>query len=257
MNMLTLKRVTRHFGGLAAVNEISFETESGQVTGLIGPNGAGKTTLLNLISGLDQPTSGEIHFMNQPIHKLAPHKINQLGIARTYQNIRLFAEMTVLDNIIVGMHTQGKAGLLDAALMLPNYRAEEKRLREQALHLTQRLGLEKFKDTPADALSYGDQRRVEIARALATHPKFLLLDEPAAGMNDAETARLGELIISLSDEGLTVLVIEHDMPFIAQVCDHVVVLNFGEVIARGTVNEIKSNPLVVAAYLGAEEAADA
>ncbi len=257
MNMLALKRVPRHFGGLAAVNEISFEAESGQVTGLIGPNGAGKTTLLNLISGLDQPTSGEIHFLSQPIHKLPPHKINQLGIARTYQNIRLFAEMTVLDNIIVGMHTQGKASLLDAALMLPGYRAEEKRLREQALQLTQRLGLEKFKDTPADALSYGDQRRVEIARALATHPKFLLLDEPAAGMNDAETARLGELILSLAKEGLTVLVIEHDMPFIAQVCDHVVALNFGEVIARGTMDEIKANPLVVAAYLGEEESANA
>ena len=140
MNMLTLNRVTRHFGGLAAVNEVSFEAESGQITGLIGPNGAGKTTLLNLISGLDQPTSGEIHFMNQPIHKLPPHKINQLGIARTYQNIRLFAEMSVLDNIIVGMHTQGRAGLLDAALMLPTYRAEEKRLREQALQLTRTAG---------------------------------------------------------------------------------------------------------------------
>lgn len=257
MTMLTLSRVSRNFGGLAAVSDVSFEAESGQVTGLIGPNGAGKTTLLNLISGLDQPTGGDIRFMDQPIQKLPPHKINQLGVARTYQNIRLFAEMSVLDNIIVGMHTQGKSGLLSAALALPSYRAEEKRLRAQALQLTARLGLEKFSDTPADALSYGDQRRVEIARALATHPKLLLLDEPTAGMNAAETARLGELILSLRAEGLTVLVIEHDMTFIAQVCDHVVVLNFGQVIARGTVGAVKSDPLVVTAYLGAEEAADA
>ena len=257
MTTLTLNHVSRYFGGLAAVNDVSFEAESGQVTGLIGPNGAGKTTLLNLISGLDQPTSGEIRFMDQSIEKLPPHKINQLGIARTYQNIRLFAEMSVLDNIIVGMHTQGKAGLLSAALMLPSYRAEEKHLREQALKLIKRLGLEDFGDTSADNLSYGDQRRVEIARALATHPKLLLLDEPTAGMNAAETERLGELILSLHHEGLTVLVIEHDMAFIAQVCDHVVALNFGEVIARGTVNAVNSDPVVVAAYLGAEEAADA
>jgi branched-chain amino acid transport system ATP-binding protein len=224
---------------------------------LIGPNGAGKTTLLNLISGLDQPTSGEIHFMDRTIQQLPPHKINQLGIARTYQNIRLFAEMSVLDNIIVGMHTQGKAGLLSAALTLPSYRAEEKHLREQALKLITRFGLEDFTNTPADDLSYGDQRRVEIARALATHPKLLLLDEPTAGMNAAETEQLGQLILSLHHEGLTVLVIEHDMKFIVQVCDHVVVLNFGEVIARGTVNAVRSAPIVVAAYLGTEEAADA
>jgi branched-chain amino acid transport system ATP-binding protein len=255
MTVLTLNHVSRFFGGLAAVNDVSFEAESGHVTGLIGPNGAGKTTLLNLISGLDQPTSGEIQFMGQPIQKLSPHKINQLGIARTYQNIRLFAEMSVLDNIIVGMHTQGKAGLLSAALMQPDYRAEEKRLREQALKLIKRLGLEKFSDTPADDLSYGDQRRVEIARALATHPKLLLLDEPTAGMNAAETEQLGELILNLHHEGLTVLVIEHDMTFIAQVCDHVVVLDFGEVIARGTVEAVKADPIVVAAYLGTEEAA--
>jgi branched-chain amino acid transport system ATP-binding protein len=251
--MLKLSNVSRHFGGLAAVNDVSFDVESGQVVGLIGPNGAGKTTLLNLISGLDQATSGEIQFDGQFIQKLPPHKINQLGIARTYQNIRLFAEMSVRENIIVGMHTQGKAGLVSATLMTPAYRAEEKHLREQADILAARLGLDLFADSPADALSYGDQRRVEIARALATHPKLILLDEPTAGMNAAETARLGELILSLRDEGLTVLVIEHDMTFISQVCDRVIVLNFGEVIASGTVQEIKANPLVIEAYLGAEE----
>jgi branched-chain amino acid transport system ATP-binding protein len=251
--MLKLSNVSRHFGGLAAVNDVSFDVEAGQVVGLIGPNGAGKTTLLNLVSGLDQVTHGEIQFNGQFIHKLPPHKINQLGIARTYQNIRLFAEMSVRENIIVGMHTQGKAGLVSATLMLPAYRAEEKHLREQADILTARLGLDAFKDSPADALSYGDQRRVEIARALATHPKLILLDEPTAGMNAAETARLGELILSLRAEGLTVLVIEHDMTFISQVCDRVIVLNFGEVIASGTTEEVKTNPLVIEAYLGAEE----
>jgi branched-chain amino acid transport system ATP-binding protein len=254
--MLKLNGVSRQFGGLAAVSQVSFSVEAGQVVGLIGPNGAGKTTLLNLISGLDQVTSGEIQFNEKPIHKLPPHKINQLGIARTYQNIRLFAEMSVRENLIVGMHTQGRAGLVSATLLTPAYRAEERRLREQAEQLIRRLGLEAFGDAPADALSYGDQRRVEMARALATHPKLLLLDEPTAGMNAAETARLGELILGLRAEGLTVLVIEHDMTFISQVCDQVIVLNFGEVIARGTTAEIKANPLVVEAYLGAE-AADA
>ena len=251
--MLKLNNVSRHFGGLAAVNKVSFDVEAGQVVGLIGPNGAGKTTLLNLISGLDQVTHGDIQFNGQFIHKLPPHKINQLGIARTYQNIRLFAEMSVRENIIVGMHTQGKAGLLSATLMMPAYRAEEKHLREQADVLAVRLGLDAFADSPADALSYGDQRRVEIARALATHPKLILLDEPTAGMNAAETERLGDLILSLRDEGLTVLVIEHDMTFISQVCDHVIVLNFGEVIASGTTEAVKTNPLVIEAYLGAEE----
>lgn len=254
--MLKLNGVSRYFGGLAAVTDVSFLVEAGQVVGLIGPNGAGKTTLLNLISGLDQASGGDIQFNGQFIHKLPPHKINQLGIARTYQNIRLFAEMSVRENIIVGMHTQGRAGLLSATLMTPAYRAEERKLREQADGLIERLGLDAFGDSPADALSYGDQRRVEIARALATHPRLLLLDEPTAGMNAAETARLGELILSLRDEGLTVLVIEHDMTFISQVCDQVIVLNFGEVIARGTTEAVKADPLVVEAYLGAE-AADA
>lgn len=251
--MLRLKNITRQFGGLTAISQVSFSVNAGQVTGLIGPNGAGKTTLLNLISGLDQPSSGEIHFMQRPIQQLPPHKINQLGIARTYQNIRLFAEMSVLENIIVGMHAQGRAGLLSATLMLPAYRAEERRLRQDAARLIERLGLEAFANAPADALSYGDQRRVEIARALATHPSLLLLDEPTAGMNAAETARLGNLILSLRAEGLTVLVIEHDMTFIAQVCDQVVVLNFGEVIAQGTVEAVRANPLVIDAYLGVEE----
>jgi branched-chain amino acid transport system ATP-binding protein len=255
--MLQLDRVSRSFGGLTAVNDVSFEMKAGQIMGLIGPNGAGKTTLLNLISGLDQPTSGSIRFNGQPIHDRPPHVINQLGIARTYQNIRLFAEMSVLDNVIVGTHTQGRAGLLNAVLLLPSYRSEERRLRALAQQLLARLGVQQFEQTPADALSYGDQRRVELARALATHPKLLLLDEPTAGMNATETARLGELILSLRAEGLSILVIEHDMAFISQVCDEVIVLNFGQVIARGMPDQIKTDQVVVEAYLGAAESVDA
>lgn len=251
--LLELENITRLFGGLRAVHNVRFDVARGQIFGLIGPNGAGKTTLLNLISGLDQPTQGMIRFDGKKIDHLPPHQVNQLGIARTYQNIRLFTGMSVLDNIIVGMHTQGKASLLAATLMLPSYRAEEKRLREEAHALLQRLNMDSFASVAADTLSYGDQRRVEIARALATHPQLLLLDEPAAGMNHAERAHLGELILALRAEGLTVLVIEHDMAFINQVCDEVVVLNFGEVIARGPLDELKANPLVVQAYLGAEE----
>jgi branched-chain amino acid transport system ATP-binding protein len=255
--MLALNQVSRHFGGLAAVNNVSFEVQSGQIIGLIGPNGAGKTTLLNLVSGLDQATHGEIHFNGKPIHHLMPHQINKLGIARTYQNIRLFAEMTVLENVIVGMHTRGKATLLNAMLMLPSYWAEEKWLRAESQKLIDRLGLSEYSKMPAAALSYGAQRRVEIARALATHPHLLLLDEPTAGMNAAETARLGEFILNLRAEGLTVLVIEHDMAFITQVCDQVVVLNFGELIAHGSPDQIKVDPVVVEAYLGVEETANA
>ena len=250
--MLELDQVSRHFGGLSAVNNISFKVQSGQIIGLIGPNGAGKTTLLNLISGLDRPTHGTVNFIGKPIHHLVPHRINRLGIARTYQNIRLFADMTVIENVIVGMHTQGKASLLNAMLMLPSYWAEEKWLRAEAQKLIDRLGLSEFSRSPAAGLSYGAQRRVEIARALATHPRLLLLDEPAAGMNAIETAILGEFILSLRTEGLTVLVIEHDMAFITQVCDQVMVLNFGELIARGTPDQIKADPVVVEAYLGAQ-----
>ena len=258
--MLKLNHLSRHFGGLAAVNQVSLEVQKGQIVGLIGPNGAGKTTLLNLISGLDKPSNGSIELNGHPIHHLPPHTINRLGIARTYQNIRLFAEMSVVENILAGMHNQGKTNLFSAMFMLPAYRSEERRLRLQAHNLLERLGLNGGKITrsaQAISLSYGDQRRVEIARALATQPQLLLLDEPTAGMNAIETSRLGDLILSLREEGLTVLVIEHDMAFSAQICDQVVVLNFGERIAGGTVEQIKANPLVIDAYLGLEENRDA
>ena len=251
--MLNVEQVTRQFGGLAAVSNVSFGLEPGQIVGLIGPNGAGKTTLLNLISGLDQATGGIIRFKEHEIQHRSAHLISRLGIARTYQNIRLFAGMSVLENVVIGTHTRGRATLLEALLMLPHYRREERDLRDLARGLVERLGLGAFAATPADSLSYGDQRRVELARALATNPSLLLLDEPTAGMNAAETEHLGELVLALRKQGLTVLVVEHDMTFISQVCDRVVVLNFGQVIAQGTPEEIKANPLVIEAYLGKAE----
>ncbi len=251
--MLVLERVSRRFGGLAALNNVSLDVPQGQIIGLIGPNGAGKTSLLNLISGLDRASSGTILFNGNPIHTKAPHVIAHMGIARTYQNIRLFGEMSVLENVVVGTHIHGSAGLWEALFMLPKYRAEEHALRETAKKWVDQLGLTSFSNTSAEALPYGNQRRVELARALATHPSLLLLDEPTAGMNAAETQRLGELILSLQKTGLTILVIEHNMTFISQVCDRVVVLNFGEVIARGTPEEIKTNPAVIEAYLGSPE----
>ena len=251
--MLRVEQVSRQFGGLAAVSNVSFGLDQGQIVGLIGPNGAGKTTLLNLISGLDQTSSGVIRFKEHEIQRRPAHIISRLGIARTYQNIRLFAGMSVLENVVIGTHTRGRATLLDALLMLPAYHREERDLRALARGLVERLGLGAFAATSADTLSYGDQRRVELARALATNPSLLLLDEPIAGMNAAETEHLGELVLELRQQGLTVLVVEHDMTFISQVCDRVVVLNFGQVIAQGTPDQIKADPLVIEAYLGKSE----
>lgn len=251
--MLELRGVSRQFGGLQALNRVGMTIGQNKVVGLIGPNGAGKTTLINNISGLDHPTSGEIHFQEHHIHRAAPHRISRLGIARTYQNIRLFNDMTALENLLISQHSQGRASALDALIFSPRYRREEGTLRERALELLRRFGLESVADARSGGLPYGDQRRLEMARALATKPKLMLLDEPTAGMNPVETEQLGEQILRLQRDGITVLVIEHDMSLIHQVCDEVYVLNFGQIIARGTPDEIKNNPLVIEAYLGKEE----
>jgi len=250
--MLELMQVSKRFGGLAAVDQLSFNVPAGKIVGLIGPNGAGKTTLINMISGLDPVTEGQIFFKARDITHLKSHQISRLGIARTYQNIRLF-KMSVWENVIVGRHRSARSTLLETLLMLPRQRREEQAARTEALTLLERLALTHVKTAEAPELSYGDQRRVEIARALATEPEMLLLDEPTAGMNAAETHKIGELILKLRDEGLTVLVIEHDMELIGQVCDEVVALNFGQLIAQGTPAEIKANPAVIEAYLGEEE----
>jgi branched-chain amino acid transport system ATP-binding protein len=253
--MLELVNVSRHFGGLKALDQVNMVVPANKVVGLIGPNGAGKTTLINNISGLDHPTGGKIIFDGQPIHNAPPHRITRLGIARTYQNIRLFGEMTALENLLIGQHGRGQATVGDSLIFSARYREEERRLREQAMQLLQRFGLEHAAHVKAATLPYGDQRRLEMARALATRPRLVLLDEPTAGMNPIETHSLGEQIIRLRDDGLTVLVIEHDMSLIHQVCDEVYVLNFGQIIAHGTPDEIKHNPVVIEAYLGQDEGA--
>jgi branched-chain amino acid transport system ATP-binding protein len=251
--MLTLTQVSRQFGGLHALTNVNMTVPQGKVVGLIGPNGAGKTTLINNISGLDHPTGGTITFAGRNIAKAPPHTITGLGIARTYQNIRLFGELTALENLLIGQHKRGRATVFEALVYAPSYLREEKTLRERGQALLDRFGLAHLANSRAGALPYGDQRRLEMARALATDPKLLLLDEPTAGMNPVETHDLGEQILRLRAEGMTVLVIEHDMSLIQQVCDQIYVLNFGQIIAHGTHDEIKHNPQVIEAYLGEED----
>ena len=247
---LSLSGVSRAFGGVRAVDDASFQVADGEVHGLIGPNGAGKTTLLNLISGLLQPTGGTIELDGRRIERLAPHRIAALGISRTYQNLRLFAGLSAADNVVVGQHLRRQAPFLRRLFFLPAARREERAAREAALAGLARVGMRDRSKTPAASLSYGEQRRVEIARALASQPRLLLLDEPTAGMNPGEAKAVGRLVREVAREGCAVLLIEHNVRLVMELCDRITVLNFGKVIARGTPAQIGKDPAVIAAYLG-------
>jgi len=250
--LLQISHLSRRFGGVIAVDDVSLTVARGDVFGLIGPNGAGKTTLVNLISGVLAPSGGQISFKGQVINGLPPHRLSTLGLARTYQNIRLFPTLSVLDNVLVGLHGRTRSNLLARLFFSRRVRAEEQHNSLRAMELLYRFGLHTYAYEPAASLSYGDQRRLEMARALATGPTMLLLDEPAAGLNNAETATLRELLRQFAAEGITILLIEHDMPLVMGVCDEVAVLNFGRKLAEDTPARISSDPQVIEAYLGSE-----
>ena len=252
MALLDVRDLRHRFGGLVALNAVTFAVPEGQIKAVIGPNGAGKTTLFNVISGVMRPDAGSVAFEGAQLTGLPPFRIARRGLSRTFQNVSLFLHMTVLENVMIGRHCRTRHGLFSSALRLPGQQREERAIREAARGELAYVGLEAMADVPVSELAFGQRRMVELARALATQPRLLLLDEPASGLNTRETLDLAELIRNIRDRGITVLLVEHDMSLVMDISDHILVLHYGEPIAEGKPSEVRSNEQVIAVYLGGE-----
>ena len=248
--MLKVKNITKTFGGLTALENVTLDVTAGSITGIIGPNGAGKTTLFNIITGLYTQTSGKVYLEEKNISFSPPEALAKLGLVRTFQNVELFGQMTVLENVMVGLHTKSRSGFLSCAFKLPGQIKEEKLIREKSMRWLEFTGMTELADMRANNLPFGKSRLLEVSRALALEPRIILMDEPAAGLNSHETFQLAELIRRIKESGVTVVLVEHDMELVMDICETIIVLNLGEKLTQGTPREIQENPAVISAYLG-------